>query len=237
MVMRRRQRNILIIKDEAAARATLALALQRAAFQVQAAEDVASALRIVAARPPDLILVAWAPRDSQYIDFIKQMKSNRHTQSIPLVLFTARLEEQERHQLMTLGVDDCILKPCSTRELVARLNQFFNQKPKNEPSSSQVLRFGELQVDLACLKVTHAGEVIRLSPAEYGLFFFFVQHRNQVYTRAEILSRVWKKEPATMERVVDIQIRRLRKALHPYGVDRFIQTVHREGYRFADLEE
>lgn len=225
-------KNILVVDDETPIRDMLRLGLQRADFEVSLAGDAASARLAIAQRHPDLILLDWMMPGVSGIDFARELKGSPSTQDIPVVMLTARGEESDTVRGLNIGCDDYVSKPFSLPELVARIRAVLRRSlPGGE---QEQLSISGLRIDIAGQRVTANGTPIHLGPTEYRLLHFFVSHPERVYTREQVLDRVWGHNIYVEERTVDVHIRRLRKALAPFGFDGMIQTVRGTGYRFSE---
>jgi two-component system phosphate regulon response regulator PhoB len=230
MAMQNKQ--ILIVEDEASIRDMLRFALQRADFSVAEAPDAASARLRIAESHPDLILLDWMMPGVSGMELARELKGKAVTRDIPIIMVTARAEEEDKIRSLNLGCDDYVSKPFSFPELIARINAVLRRSlPGGEEERMAV---NGLEVDAASQRVTANGEPVRLGPTEYRLLHFFVSHPDRVYTREQVLDRVWGQGIYVEERTVDVHIRRLRKALEPHGYDDMIQTVRGTGYRFSE---
>jgi two-component system phosphate regulon response regulator PhoB len=223
---------ILVVEDEAPIREMLRFALSRAEFQVAEAATAQDArLRIAEARP-DLILMDWMMPGMSGVEFTRELKSQPGTRDIPVIMVTARAEEEDKVRGLNIGCDDYVSKPFSYPELIARIQAVLRRAvPGGE---EERVAINGLEVDAASQRVTAKGQPVRLGPTEYRLLHFFVSHPERVYTREQVLDRVWGQNVYVEERTVDVHIRRLRKALEPFGYDGMIQTVRGSGYRFSD---
>lgn len=225
-------KKILVVEDEAPIREMLRFALERAEFQPSVAADVPSARLSIADAHPDLILLDWMMPGTTGVEFARELKSSAQTRDIPLIMLTARAEEEDKVRGLNIGCDDYVSKPFSFPELIARIQAVLR---RSQPGGvDECLSVAGLQVDAASQRVTAQGEPVRLGPTEYRLLHFFVSHPERVYTREQVLDRVWGQNVYVEERTVDVHIRRLRKALEPFGYDAMIQTVRGTGYRFSE---
>ena len=225
-------KRILIVEDEPSIREMLRFALERAQFQVMEAGDAQSARLKVAEAHPDLVLMDWMLPGVSGVELARELKAGAHTQDIPIIMVTARTEEEDRVRGLNIGCDDYVSKPFSFPELVARIKAVLRRTlPGGE---NEKLAVAGLEVDGASQRVTAKGEPVHLGPTEYRLLHFFVSHPERVYTREQVLDRVWGRNVYVEERTVDVHIRRLRKALEPFGCDGLIQTVRGTGYRFSE---
>ena len=225
-------KRILVVEDEAPIRDMLRFALERAEFRISLAGDVPEARLRIAESRPDLILLDWMMPGVSGIEFTRELRSGAMTKDIPIIMVTARAEEEDTVRGLNVGCDDYVSKPFSFPELTARIQAVLRRTlPGGE---EEQLAVAGLQVDAASQRVTAKGEPVRLGPTEYRLLHFFVSHPERVYTREQVLDRVWGQNVYVEERTVDVHIRRLRKALAPHGYDAMIQTVRGTGYRFSE---
>ena len=230
--MRMTNKLILAVEDEASIREMLRFALQRAEFRVMEAADAASARIKIAEARPDLILMDWMLPGISGVELARELKNTPTTRDIPVIMVTARVEEEDKVRALNTGADDYVTKPFSFPELIARINAVLRRSiPGGEEERMSI---NGLVVDAASQRVTAKGEPVRLGPTEYRLLHFFVSHPERVYTREQVLNRVWGQNVYVEERTVDVHIRRLRKALEPFGYEEMIQTVRGTGYRFSE---
>lgn len=223
---------ILVVDDEAPIREMLRFALTRADFQVAEASGAEEVRLKIADARPDLILMDWMMPGTSGIELTRELKSQATTRDIPIIMVTARVEEEDKIRGLNIGCDDYVSKPFSHPELVARINAVLRRATPG--GEDERLAVNGLEVDTASQRVTAKGEAVHLGPTEYRLLHFFISHPERVYTREQVLDRVWGQNIYVEERTVDVHIRRLRKALEPYGYDAMIQTVRGSGYRFSD---
>jgi len=224
-------KQILVVEDEAPIREMLRFALERAEFRVGLSQDAQEARLLIAEAMPDLILMDWMMPGMTGLEFTRELKSAPHTKDIPIIMLTARTEEEDTVRGLNVGCDDYVSKPFSLPELVARIQAVLRRTLPG--GVEEQMAVAGLQVDAASQRVTARGEPVRLGPTEYRLLHFFVSHPERVYTREQVLDRVWGQNVYVEERTVDVHIRRLRKALEPYSLERLVQTVRGAGYRFS----
>lgn len=222
---------VLLVEDEEAIRLMLKIALESANFHVKEAKSVKQARRYIQLGLPDLFLLDWMLPDVSGIEFTRELKRNRLTKDIPIILLTARATEESKVKGLEAGADDYVVKPFSPRELVARIHAVLRRGPIKTPDG--VLYIEELRIDTEAELVSVMDEVVKLGPLEYRLLKFFATHQNRVFSRDELLSHVWGVSAYLDQRTVDVHIRRLRKRLAPYGYEGWIQTVHGSGYTFS----
>jgi two-component system phosphate regulon response regulator PhoB len=228
-------RQILIVEDERPIREMIAFGLRRAGFEVREAEDCRAARAALADRRPDVVLVDWMLPDTSGLEFTRALKRERDTRDLPVIMLTARAEEGDKVAGLEGGADDYITKPFSPRELVARVNAVLRRAGGGGEGES--LEADGLLIDRAGHRVNARGRTVPLGPTEYRLLEFFMAHPDRVYSREQLLDRVWGGNVYVEERTIDVHIRRLRKALEEHGYDRFVQTVRGAGYRFSTRAE
>lgn len=223
---------ILVVEDETSIREMVRFALSRAEFRVAEAGSAQEARLQMADERPDLILMDWMMPGVTGIELTRELKLAPTTRDIPIIMLTARAEEEDKVRGLNLGCDDYLAKPFSFPELIARIQAVLRRTlPGGEEERVAV---NGLEVDAASQRVTARGQPVRLGPTEYRLLHFFVSHPERVYTREQVLDRVWGQNVYVEERTVDVHIRRLRKALEPFGFADMIQTVRGTGYRFSE---
>jgi two-component system phosphate regulon response regulator PhoB len=222
---------ILIVDDEAAIRDMLSIALETAGFNVLQAENAQQAHASIIDNQPDLVLLDWMMPGTTGLELLRRLKRDELTAKTPIIMLTAKAEEDSKIAGLDAGADDYIPKPFSPRELISRVNAVLRRiggEALKEPIS-----IGELIFDPIGHRVTIAGAPINLAPTEFRLLQFFLTHQERVYSRGQILDYVWGGNVYLDERTVDVHIRRLRKAISVAGHDNYVQTVRGAGYRFS----
>jgi two-component system phosphate regulon response regulator PhoB len=209
----------------------IAFGLRRAGFEVREAADARSGRAEVANKLPDLLLVDWMLPDTSGLEFTRALKRDRETRELPVIMLTARAEEGDKVAGLEGGADDYITKPFSPRELLARINAVLRRAMPAE--GTERIDIEGLVLDQSSQRVISGERTVALGPTEYRMLAFFMTHPERVYTREQLLDRVWGGNVYVEERTIDVHIRRLRKALEEYGYDRLIQTVRGSGYRFS----
>jgi two-component system phosphate regulon response regulator PhoB len=230
------QKRILIVEDEPAIRDMVAFALRKDDYEPVPAGDGREAQAAIADRVPDLILLDWMlPGGSSGLELARRWRREALTREVPIIMLTARGEENDRVGGLEAGVDDYVVKPFSARELLARIRAVLRRAREDDADGS--VRVGALRIDGAAHRVfADVGgheEAVAIGPTEYRLLHFFMTHAERVYTRAQLLDHVWGGSVYVEERTVDVHIRRLRKALEPTALDGMVQTVRGSGYRFS----
>ncbi len=224
-------RRVLIVEDEKPIRDMIAFGLRRAGFDVAEAEDTRTARMAMADCRPDLVLVDWMLPDASGLELTRAIKKDKDTKEVPVIMLTARAEEQDKVAGLEGGADDYVTKPFSPRELLARINAVLRRSGPGV--SEEIIDAGQLRLDSAGHRVLCGESSVPLGPTEYRLMAFFITHSERVYTRGQLLDRVWGGNVYVEERTVDVHIRRLRKALEAFGCDGYVQTVRGAGYRFS----
>jgi two-component system phosphate regulon response regulator PhoB len=224
-------KQILVVEDERPIREMIAFGLRRAGFEVREAADARTGREEVANKRPDLLLVDWMLPDTSGLEFTRALKRDRETSELPVIMLTARAEEGDKVAGLEGGADDYITKPFSPRELLARINAVLRRVAPAE--GSERIEIEGLLLDQSSQRVSVGERTVALGPTEYRMLAFFMTHPERVYTREQLLDRVWGGNVYVEERTIDVHIRRLRKALEEFGHDRLIQTVRGSGYRFS----
>lgn len=221
---------ILIVEDEQPIREMIAFHLSRAGYETFEASDCREARQLLADRRPNLALVDWMLPDISGLEFTRKLKRDKEYEDLAIIMLTARAEERDKVSGLEGGADDYITKPFSPRELVARIQAVLRRA---NASANETISAGVLELDTAGHRVVSAGTEIKLGPTEYRLLHFLMTHAERVYSRAQLLDRVWGANVYVEERTVDVHVRRLRKALTSVEADSYIQTVRGSGYRFS----
>lgn len=225
------RKHILVVEDEAPIRDMIRFALERSDFAVAEAPDAQAARLAIAEQRPDLVLLDWMLPGVSGMELAREWRRDELTENLPIILVTARVDENDRVRGLNLGADDYVTKPFSSSELVARVRAVLRRSlPGGE---DETLELDGLTLDAASQRVSVGDSSVKLGPTEYRLLRFFMSNPERVYTREQMLDRVWGQNVYVEERTVDVHIRRLRKALAPHGFDGFIQTVRGSGYRFS----
>ncbi len=221
---------ILIVEDELPIREMIAFQLSRAGFETLEAGDVQTARQLIADERPDLALVDWMLPDASGLELTRMLKREKEFEDLAIIMLTARATESDKICALEGGADDYITKPFSARELVARIQAVLR---RGGLLAEESIVAGVLELDLAGHRVLASGKEIKLGPTEYRLLQFLLTHADRVYSRTQLLDRVWGANVYVEERTVDVHVRRLRKALSGANADNYIQTVRGAGYRFS----
>ncbi len=223
---------VLIVEDEQAICDMVCLALVQAGYGCRPAADAQEAQRcIVEDGLPDLILLDWMLPGVSGIDYARKLRQDKLTRDIPIVMLTARTQEEDKVRGLDTGADDYITKPFSTRELIARIKALLRRTAPQTAETPVEVR--GLVLDPVTHRVQADRQKVDLGPMEFKLLHFFMTHPERVHSRERILDSVWGANVYVEERTVDVHIRRLRKALTPSGHEGLIQTVRGAGYRLS----
>ena len=223
--------NILVVEDEPAIQELLAMNLEHAGHHVLRARDAEEAARLVRHALPDLILLDWMLPGQSGIALARQLRQDDRTKLVPIIMLTARGQEQDKVAGLESGADDYVTKPFSPRELLARVKAVLRRRAPQ--LTDEPIEIAGLRLDPATHRVHAGAQHLELGPTEFRLLHFFMAHPERVHSRSQVLDQVWGDHVFVEERTVDVHIRRLRKALEPTGHDRLIETVRGSGYRLA----
>lgn len=223
-------KKILIVEDEKPIRDMIAFHLSRAGYDVFEAADCRAARTILADQRPDVALVDWMLPDMSGLELTRMLKRDEAFDELAIIMLTARADEHDKVSGLDSGADDYITKPFAPRELIARIQAVLR---RSQSSNADVLTMGKLELDAMGHRVSSDGTAIKLGPTEYRLLEFLMTHPDRVYSRAQLLDRVWGANVYVEERTVDVHIRRLRKTLSDTSADEYIQTIRGSGYRFS----
>jgi len=225
---------ILIVDDEDSIRDMIAMSLELGGYQCLHACTALEAHTLVTEQRPDLILLDWMMPGISGIELARRLRRDNATKNTPIIMLTAKGEEDNKVEGLDSGVDDYITKPFSTKELTARIKALLRRSGTGKEAS---LEYNGLAIDPVAHRVTVKGEPLKLGPTEYRMLEFFMAHPERAYSREQLLDGVWGGTVYIDDRTVDVHIRRLRKALAEHGFDKHIQTVRGTGYRFSATPE
>jgi len=221
---------ILVVEDEPAIQELIAVNLEHAGHQVLRAANVPEAEALVREVLPDLVLLDWMLPGPPGLTFARQLRADQRTKDIPIIMLTARAQEQDMIAGLEGGADDYVTKPFSPRELLARIKAVMRRRAPQ--LTDDIVEIAGLKLDPVAHRVSAAGANIVLGPTEFRMLHFFMTHPERVYSRAQLLDEVWGDHVFVEERTVDVHIRRLRQALESTGHDGLVETVRGTGYRF-----
>lgn len=219
---------ILVVEDEAAIATMLRYNLEKQGFRVEEATDGQEAIDRIAETTPDLVLLDWMLPVMSGIEVCRQIRRRPETRELPVIMLTARTEDQDAVRALNTGADDYITKPFGIEALMARIRALLRRASAVPPKGR--LEFHDITLDLAAHRVQRAGRAIHLGPTEFRLLEFFMQHPARVFTREELLNAVWGPDIHVEPRTVDVHIRRLRRAINGETERDIIRTVRAAGY-------
>jgi len=219
---------VLIVEDEAPLVTMLRYNLEREGFAVDAAGDGEEALLLIAEHRPDAVLLDWMLPLVSGLEVCRQIRRAPATRSLPVIMLTARGAEGDRIRGLDSGADDYVVKPFSPSELVARLRAVIRRAQPN--AAGNFLHYADVEMNLTAHRVSRAGKPVHLGPSEFRLLHHFLQHPGRVFSREQLLDRVWGHDSEVEMRTVDVHIRRLRVALNAGGGSDLLRTVRSVGY-------
>ncbi|QFS82984.1 Phosphate regulon transcriptional regulatory protein PhoB [Roseivivax sp. THAF40] len=219
---------VLLVEDEAAQREVLAYNLEAEGFDVSRAGDGEEAVMLFEEDRPDLVILDWMLPKLSGIEVCRQIKIRPETRDVPVIMLSARAEEVDRVRGLETGADDYVVKPYSVIELMARVRA---QLRRTRPSAAgQALQFDDIRLDAETHRVTRAGQPLKLGPTEFRLLSTFMEKPGRVWSRDQLLDRVWGRDVYVDTRTVDVHVGRLRKALAQHGGTDVLRTVRGAGY-------
>ncbi|MGR9044451.1 MAG: phosphate regulon transcriptional regulator PhoB [Gammaproteobacteria bacterium] len=224
---------ILVVEDEDAIRDMLTMVLEQSGYETRPVADAEQAQKAIAERMPDLILLDWMLPGISGVEWARRLKKDPMYRELPIILLTARGEEEDKVRGLEIGADDYITKPFSPKELAARIRAVLRRTGKIMDLAQITL--GDLVLDTEQHRLTIGDRQLEVSPTEFRLMQFFMTHPDKVYSRTQLLDQVWGRSVYIEERTVDVHIRRLRKILGEYGREDLVQTVRGFGYRFSSV--
>jgi len=222
------QATVLLVEDDMAQREMLSYNLEAAGYNVITTDNGEDALILVDENDPDLIILDWMTPRLSGLETCRRLKSNQKTKNIPILMLSARSQEVDRVRGLDIGADDYVVKPYAVAELMARVKAHLRRT--RAATSGHQITFQDIVLDPVSYKVTRNGAYIKLGPTEYKLLVTMMETPSRVWTRDNLLDRVWGREIFVDTRTVDVHIGRLRKALCQYGGDDPIRTVRGAGY-------
>ena len=227
--------NILIVEDEESILELIAINLHQSGFKPIRSLNAESADKLIHEKIPDLIILDWMLPGMSGIDFAKRLKSNALTKKIPIIMLTAKSEEENMILGLNSGADDYLTKPFSPRELVARIKAVLRRKAPD--LIEEPIEINGLHLDPTNHCVRSNNNSIRIGPTEFKLLHFFMKNPERLFSRNHILDKVWGNKAEIDDRTVDVHIKRLRDSLSSEGKQKLIKTVRGMGYRFSENQE
>lgn len=221
---------ILLVEDEQPIREMLRFALEREGFRIDEADSAEKARDYLSRNRPDLLLVDWMMPGESGVDFVKRLRKDEVMGDLAIIMLTARVEEVDKVKGLDAGADDYLTKPVAIKELNARIKALLRRTSK-AGVDNKIDEQG-ISLDLSAHQLMIDNQIVHIGQTEFALLKFFIEHKNKVYSRNQLLDFVWGQAVYIEERTVDVHILRLRKILKPYGKDHLIKTVRGIGYIF-----
>lgn len=224
--------SVLLVEDEPAIVALVSYALKEAGWDIRSADSAAKAWDSIVQQRPDLVLLDWMLPDQSGLRLLSRLRADRDFQDLPVIMLTAKSMEEDKIAGLDQGADDYITKPFSPRELLARVRALLRRK---SPHLGQAqMQAGPVTLDPSRCEVALDGQPIEIGHAEYKLLKYLMAHRERVFSRAQLLDKVWGDQAVIEERTVDVHVLRLRKALK--HADGLIRTVRSVGYMLSEKQ-
>lgn len=219
---------LLLVEDDPALAELLEYRFKAEGYRVTPTPNGDEALLLAVEQAPDLVLLDWMLEGTSGIEVCRRLRRDKRTAHVPIIMLTAREDEDDRIRGLETGADDYVTKPFSPRELIARVGAIMR---RIRPAlAGEMLTVGDLALDTTGHRITRCGKTISLGPTEFRLLRFFMEHPGRVFSRGQLLDAVWGMNNDIEMRTVDVHIRRLRKAINPDGMPDMIRTVRSSGY-------
>ena len=222
---------VLIVEDEKALAEILEYNFKKEGYVVDTASDGEIALDKIIFKAPDLIILDWMLPKLSGIELCRKVRTNKKIKNIPIIMLTARGEEEDRLKGLEMGADDYVTKPFSINELLARAKAVL--KRIRPIFAEEEVIFEDIKINIGTHKVFRNSKEIKLGPTEFNLLRFFMENISRVFSRQQLLNHVWKHDALVEPRTVDVHVRRLRKSLNAGNKKDFIRTVRSAGYSFG----
>ena len=222
------QPDLLLIEDDEAIAELIVWHFAREGFSVRQTPDGEQALVLVEERVPDIVLLDWMIESLPGIEVCRRLRRNPKSANVPIIMLTARGEEEDRIRGLETGADDYVTKAFSPRELVARVQAVLRRL--RPALAGEMLNYADIELDSVAHKVVRAGQIVAMGPTEFRLLRHFMEHPGRVFSRGQLLDSVWGQDSDIELRTVDVHIRRLRKAINLPGTSDIIRTVRSAGY-------
>jgi two-component system phosphate regulon response regulator PhoB len=220
--------NILIVEDDESLSELLVWNFSKAGYAVRQTSDGDEALMLASEQAPDLVVLDWMIEGTSGIEVCRRLRKNKSTENVPIIMLTARGEEDDRIRGLETGADDYVTKPFSPRELIARVGAIMR---RIRPAlAGETLVVGDITLDSTAHRVERRGHTLALGPTEFRLLRHFMEHPGRVFSRDQLLDAVWGTGSDIEMRTVDVHIRRLRKAIELPGAPDPVRTVRSAGY-------
>lgn len=218
---------ILIVEDEKDIRDLIIYALQAKGYETISADDGEKALKMLKENKPDLVILDWMLPSVSGLEICRNIRRDKNIKNIPIIMLTAKITEDDKILGLDSGADDYVTKPFSTAELASRVKAILRRTERN---NSKKLKYADIEMDLIAHKIIRNGRKIKLGPKEYKLLKNFLEQPQRVFSRDQLLDRIWGENIYVEPRTVDVHIRRLRKAITADNEINIIRTIRDAGY-------
>lgn len=221
---------ILVVEDEPITQRMIAVNLERAGHQVRSVASVSEAEAEIGRSLPDLVLLDWVLPNATGVGLMRKLRADQRTRDIPIIMLTSRSQESDLLTGLDAGADDYMTKPFSPRELLARIKAQLRRRAPQ--TTDDLVEIAGLRLDPALKRISVGGRDVELGPIEFRMLHFFATHPGRVFSREQLLDKLWGDQVFIQDRTVDAHIRALRQVLRPSGHDVLIETVRGSGYCF-----
>jgi two-component system phosphate regulon response regulator PhoB len=223
--------SILVVEDEPAIQELVSFTCTSSGFKVRRADSATAAQESIRSELPDLVILDWMLPDRSGIDLLRDLRAEERTRTVPIIMLTAKSTESDRVSGLDAGADDYVVKPFSPRELASRVRAVFRRRAPQH--AGEALEYGSLKIDPVRHEVVFEGQAVKMGLAEFKLLKFLAGHPDRVFSRSQLLDKVWGDHVFIEERTVDVHVLRLRKALAAANGQHLVQTVRGIGYRLS----
>ena len=224
--------NILIVEDEVAILELIALNLHQSGFNPLRAVSAEIADNLVKNTLPDLVVLDWMLPGIDGVSFAKRLRTNSDTRKIPIIMLTAKSEEENKILSLNSGIDDYLTKPFSPKELIARIKALLRRSAPE--LTDEPIKILDLNLDPLQHQLTIKEKLIKIGPTEFKILHLFLKNVNKVFSRNQIMDKIWGNKSEIDDRTVDVHIKRLRACLAPNGYDKIVITIRGEGYSVSE---
>lgn len=224
--------NILIVEDEVAILELIALNLHQSGFNPLRAVSAEIADKLVKNTLPDLVVLDWMLPGMNGVSFAKRLRANSDTRKIPIIMLTAKSEEENKILSLDSGIDDYLTKPFSPKELIARIKALLRRS--SPELTEEPIKILDLNLDPLQHQLTIKEKLIKIGPTEFKILHLFLKNLNKVFSRNQIMDKIWGNKSEIDDRTVDVHIKRLRACLAPNGYDKIVMTIRGEGYSVSE---
>lgn len=226
---------IIIVEDEQGLQTILKYNLEKEGYQTIPVMDGKKAIETILKEDPDLVLLDWMLPHVSGVEICKMMRQNHDIRHIPVLMLTARGDEADKVSGLSIGADDYMTKPFSVPELMARIKALLRRAPPKPPKEAKI--FADMTVDFDKKQVMRGNRMVHIGPTEFRLLQIFLEEPERVFSRSELLKKVWGDAIYVEDRTVDVHVKRLRQALNAGGEADIIRTVRSAGYALSEMKK